>query len=68
MVTQTVLSSTCAAFDDEFVSGEYYFGTCVPHKTNERHASFDDADFNGNCRLGAFVVMPFGLYLFIALA
>lgn len=34
MVTQTVLSSTCAAFDDEFVIGEYYFDTCVPHKVS----------------------------------
>jgi len=34
MVTQTVLSSTCAAFDDEFVIGKYYFDTCVPHKVS----------------------------------
>lgn len=33
-------------------------------QTNERHARFDDTDFN-NCQLCAFVDMPFGLYLLI---
>lgn len=41
-----------------------YFYIVFIFQTNERHAHFDDTNFN-NCQLNGFMDMPYGLYLLI---